>query len=174
VEESGADKKDLVGSGILCRGKTAAEYLAPVGGPSPPFRHPHIDTFLSQERFHRRYQVDVLDGGYKTGGLPSQERNGSFQHRHIETYRVGKKDDPVLHIDRCMADMDEHIGKIKGAEREIAGTVTGIAADDDIKPCFPERTRVFRCPAFQAGGELEGDLLCSPLPQLPDKVRDIA
>jgi len=72
-----------------------------------------------------------------------------------------------------MADMDEHIGKIKGAEREIAGTVTGIAADDHVKPCFPERTRVFSSPSFQAGGDLEGDLPGPPIPQLPDKVRYI-
>jgi hypothetical protein len=70
--------------------------------------------------------------------------------------------------------MDEHIGIIKGIEREIAGTIAGVPADDDFEPCVMEPPRILRCLALEAGRELEGDLLSSPLPQLADKIRDSA
>ena len=67
-----------------------------------------------------------------------QERDGFFQHGNIEVHLVRDKDDPLLFIDRCMSDVDEHIGIIKGIEREIAGTIAGIPADDDFEPCVME------------------------------------
>jgi hypothetical protein len=62
---------------------------------------------------------------------------------------------------------------MKRIERKVAGTVAGIAADDDLKPGGLQSTGIIVRTPFQAGRELEGDLLCPPFPQLPDKVRDI-
>jgi hypothetical protein len=109
VEEPGADKEDLVCSGILCRGKTAAKHLAPVRRPSPPFRNTDINPPLLQERFHCRDKVDVLDGGDEAHALSGQVRDGLFQHHHIEINLVGQEDDPVLLIDRLMTYMDEYV-----------------------------------------------------------------
>jgi hypothetical protein len=59
--------------------------------------------------------------------------------------------------------MHEHIGMGKGVEREIAGTITGIATDDHCKTCCPEQSGILRCPSFESSGKLEGDFSCPPL-----------
>jgi hypothetical protein len=144
-----------------------------VGRTSPSFRYPDIKTPFLQERFHCRDQVDVLDARDKAGCSPLKERDGFFQHRYVEVHLVRQEDDPVPFIDRCMADMDEYIGMVKRIECKVAGTVAGIAADDDVKPGGPQGTGIIIRTPFQAGRELEGDIPCPPFPQLPDKVRGI-
>ena len=72
-----------------------------------------------------------------------------------------------------MTHMDEHVGMVKGIESKIAGTVAGIAADNDFEPRIPQCAGILSSPPFQAGRELEGDFFCPPFPQLPDKIRDI-
>ena len=173
VEEPGTDKEDLVSPRFFCRGKTAAEHLPPAGCPALPVSNPDIDAPFFQERFHRRDQVDVLDGRDKTRGLSFEEREGIFQHCDIEVNLVWQEDDPVLRVDRRMADMDEHVGMVEGIECKVAGPVAGIAADDNLEPRVLQGTGLFSCTPFQAGRKLEGDHLCPPLPQLPDKIRDI-
>jgi hypothetical protein len=69
--------------------------------------------------------------------------------------------------------MDEYVGMVKGIEREVAGAVAGITADDHIKSLIPQSLGIPGSPSFQPGGELEGDTCCPPLPQLADKIRDI-
>jgi hypothetical protein len=72
-----------------------------------------------------------------------------------------------------MAHVDEHVRRCKGVEREVAGAVAGIAADDDVEPSALQSRGIFSGTSFQAGRKLESDFLCPPYPQLPDKVRDI-
>ena len=90
-------------SALLCRGKTAAEHLSPVGRPAPSLGNPDINAPFFQERFHRGDEMDVLDGGDEPGGLSFEEREGIFQHCDIEVNLVWHEDDPVLRVDRCMA-----------------------------------------------------------------------
>ena len=115
----------------------------------------------------------MLDGGDQAGRFPPKERDGFFQHRHIKVNLIWQEDNMVLLIDRCMAHVDEHVGRCKGVEREVAGAIAGIAADDHVEPLTPQGVGPLRRPSFQAGRELEGDARCPPLPQLPDKVREI-
>lgn len=105
----------------------------------------------------------MLDARDKAGCLSFEERQGFFQHRHIKVNLIGQEDDPVLLIDRRMAHVDEHVGRCQGIECKVAGTVTGITADDDVKPRLPQGRGVFSGTPFQPGRELESDPLCPPL-----------
>ena len=58
--------------------------------------------------------------------------------------------------------MHEYICMGKGVEREIAGTIAGIAVDEDIETGGPEYSGILRCPPFKSCGKLEGDLPCPP------------
>jgi hypothetical protein len=159
--------------GIFCRGETAAEHLPPVRCTAPTRRHPDINTPFLQERLHSRDQVDMLDGGDKTGGFP-KKRDGFSQHCDIETNFPWQEDDPLLFIDRCVTNMNEDIGMVKGPERKVTGTITGIPADDNVEPLVPECGGIPGSPPFQAGRELECNGLCPAFPQLSDKFRGIA
>jgi hypothetical protein len=72
-----------------------------------------------------------------------------------------------------MAYMDEYVCRCEGAEREVAGAVTGIPADDHIEPCILQGARVVSSPSFQAGRQLENNAFCPALPQRANKIRDI-
>jgi hypothetical protein len=118
--------------------------------------------------------MDMLDRGDKTGGFSLQEHKSFLQHPHIEVNPVWQEDDVFLGIDRCMANVDEHVGMVKGVKRKVAGTITGVAADNNIEPRGPDGVGKFGSPPFQAGRELESYTLYLPFLQLPDKIRDIA
>jgi hypothetical protein len=115
--------------------------------------------------------VDVLDRGDQTGNLSFELRQCLIQYSNIKIDFPWQKDDTVLRIDRGMPDMDKNIGMVKGIEREVTGSVTGITAYDHFKACIFERSGELRSPAFQPGRELEGNGFGSPLIQLSDQVR---
>ena len=109
--------------------------------------------------------MDVLDCSDETGGLFTQERKGLFQHCNIEVHLPRQEYDPLLLINGRMAEVDEHVSRCERIKREVAGTVTRIAADNHIEPCILKGRGIIRCPSFQAGRELESNALCPPLPQ---------
>jgi hypothetical protein len=116
----------------------------------------------------------MLDRSDKTRGLSPKEHKSFLQHPRIEINLVWQEDDLFLRIDRRMTYVDEHVCMVKGIERKVAGTIAGVAADENIEPRCPDCAGKFGSPPFQAGRELESYTLYLPFLQLPDKIRDIA
>jgi hypothetical protein len=82
-------------------------------------------------------------------------------------------DDLLLPLNRSMTEMDQYVCPSEGVEGKVAGAVTRIAADNDLKTMVPEGTCTCGRTTLEAGRELEGHPFRPPVPQLPDQIRDI-
>jgi len=114
----------------------------------------------------------VLDGRDETDPAGAEERQGCLKGVHVEVELDRLVDDIRAVLDRRMAEMDQDVSMQKGVEREIAGPVTGVAADDHEEPRVAEGGGYLWRLSREPGGELESDGPYSALVEFHDEVRD--
>jgi hypothetical protein len=56
-----------------------------------------------------------------------------------------------------MAEVNKHIGIIEQVKRKVAGTITGISADNNRKTLVREAIGDFCCLSLEPGRKLEGN-----------------
>ncbi len=166
------DKQDLVRPRRPCGREVAAEHLARDRCPAVPRGGHRLDPVPPEECRHPVEQVDVLDGGDKTDAAGFEEGDNPLEHAEIEI-------DPNRLIDHVgtllhgrVAEVDQDIGIRQGVEREVAAAVTGVPADDHLKPRIPEGGRCPRRLSGKSGGKLEGDPPGAAAAELLDYIRD--
>jgi len=81
--------------------------------------------------------VKVLGGGNKADPVRRQEGDGLFQDLHRKIHGMEIIEDARPIVNRSMADMDQHVGEGEGGKGEVAGTMAGVPAHDDLEACLP-------------------------------------
>jgi hypothetical protein len=98
----------------------------------------------------------VLRGGDDTDCFFAEERQRCPNNRRVEIHTVGHVQDIGVGDERGMAEVNEYIGICEQFEREVAGPVAGITADDDCKALPGKGIRDLCCLSLEPGRELEG------------------
>ena len=76
-------------------------------------------------------------------------------------------------VNGSMPHVDQGVSEGEGGEGEVAGTVAGVPAHDDLEACLLKAERELRGPPLQPLGELEGNPPGPPFPEIPDQPREI-
>ncbi|OPZ40249.1 MAG: hypothetical protein BWX50_01283 [Euryarchaeota archaeon ADurb.Bin009] len=166
------DKEDLVRPRRPCGGKVAPEHLPGKRRAAIAGRDGRLDAALAEVGRHRVDEVDVLDGRDEADPAGGEEGEGAVEHGHVEVEPDGFVYDARAVFDRRVAEMDQNVGVPEGVERKVAGTVTGVAADEHEEPCVAEGGGHLRRLPRKPGGELEGDGPRPAFVEFCDEVRD--
>ena len=75
----------------------------------------------------------MLDGGDKANGSPFRKGSAFSSTATSKSILIRFEDHLWLFINRRMPEMDKHISVRESIKRKIAGTITGIAAQDHFK-----------------------------------------
>ena len=135
----------------------------PRSGVRPRPLRPGHRCLCMQEMLHVRDEVGVLDRGDKPDGLLLRTGRAFSRTATSKSTIHGTKMTFSRVSTGAWPKWTSTSASPKGPfERKVAGPVTGIAADDHLKPGVFQAATISADLPFQPLGELEGDRLCSP------------
>ena len=109
--------------------------------------------------------MGMLGGGDDPDGCSLEEGQGRTDDNRVEIHPEWYMQYFWVSKQGRMAKVDQHIGIVEQLERQVTGTITGIAADDDREPLAGEGICDPGCLPLEPCRELEGDRSRSPLPE---------
>jgi hypothetical protein len=151
------DKKDLCYPRYPGSFKRAAEHLARLRGPPPCSPEDRLVTFRPEDLHDPREHMRVLGGGDDADSSSFEERECRSHHGRIDVYPVRQMQNGRVGDEGGMAEVNEHIGILEQAKREVAGAIAGIPADNDREPLAFQGIRDLACLPLQTGRELESE-----------------
>ena len=115
----------------------------------------------------------MLGGGDKPDPLSRDEGDSLFQDLYGKVHGMEVIDDTRPFVDWGMTYVDQSVSKGKDGEGQVTGTVAWVATHDHLEACFPEAEGELRGSPLEPLGELDGDTPRTPLPEIPDQIREI-
>ena len=115
----------------------------------------------------------MLGGGDDPDCFSVEEGECCSHNERVEVHTEGYMKYIGVGEKRGMAEMNQYIRIVEQVKRKVAGTVTGIPADNDRKTLAGKGIGDLCCFPLEPGRELEGYGFYTPFPETNDQIRNI-